>query len=62
MRSARWRLLIGGVVALCLGSVDAGAGQEKQKEKETPVKLDGLESQVPAAWQEEPAETASGLE
>lgn len=56
MRSARWFLLVGGVVALCLGSVDPGSGQEKQQEKRkgAPVKLDGLESRVPADWQEEP--------
>jgi hypothetical protein len=56
MRSVRWLLLAGGALALCLGSVDSGAGQEKQKEKGkgTAVKLDGLESRAPADWQEEP--------
>src|SRR6266852_5952262 len=56
MKNARWLLLAGGVVALCLGSVDSGAGQEKQRQKAkgTLVKLDSLESRVPADWQEEP--------
>jgi hypothetical protein len=53
MRSARWLLL---VLALCLGSVEPSIGQERQKEKKdgAPVKLDGLQSRVPADWQEEP--------
>jgi hypothetical protein len=57
MKSLRWLLLAGGVVALSFGSVDTGAGQEKQKEKGKHgilVALDGLESRAPADWQEEP--------
>lgn len=63
MKSAQWLLLAGGVVALCLGSADSGAGQEKQKEKGkgAVIKLDGLESRTPADWQEEPADNRTRL-
>jgi len=55
MKSARWLLLAGGVVAMGFWSVDPCAGQEKQREKGkgAVVKLDGLESRTPADWQEE---------
>ena len=53
MKSARWLLLAGGVLALGFWSVNPGAGQATQKEKGTLVKIDNLESRAPADWQEE---------
>ncbi len=53
MKSARWLLLAGGVVAIGFWSVSPSAGQAKQKEQGPLVKIDGLESRAPADWQEE---------
>jgi len=53
MRGARWLLLAAGLVVLGLGPVEPGAGQEKQRDKATLVKLDNLESRTPADWHEE---------
>jgi hypothetical protein len=55
MKSARWLLLAGGVIAMGFWSVQPCAGQAEQKAKGTGtvVKLDNLESRTPADWQEE---------
>ena len=63
MRSLRWLLLAGGIVALGFWAAEPGAGQEKQTEKGkgTQVKLGGLESRTPGDWYEEKPTTRQRL-
>jgi hypothetical protein len=53
MRRSRRLLLAAGFVVLGFWSVAPGAGQERQRDKPTLVKLDGLQSLTPADWHEE---------
>src|SRR5438128_4528994 len=63
MKSARWLVLAGGLVALGFWAVDPGAGQAQQKERGqgTLVTFDGLQSQTPAGWQEEKPDNRTRL-
>jgi hypothetical protein len=61
MRRAGWLLLAAGIVVLGFWSAEPGVGQEKQKDKGTLVKLDGLESRTPADWYEEKSDNPMRL-
>jgi hypothetical protein len=49
------------MVVLGLWWVQPGAGQEKQRDRGTLVKLDGLESRTPAVWHEEEPDNSMRL-
>jgi hypothetical protein len=61
MRRARWLLLAAGIVVLGFCLAEPTVGQEKQRDKGTLVKLDGLESRTPADWNEEKPDNSMRL-